>query len=78
MLSDHVCNIVKSSVVKTKESLFPILQINLSIAQKKKIWTSRNKEMENQTMWCKADITETSCIPFRTFLLINLKNKSIC
>lgn len=36
MLSDHVCNIVKSSIVKTKESLFPILQINLSIAQKKK------------------------------------------
>lgn len=51
MLSDHVCNIVLSSIVKTKESLFPILQINLSISQtKKKIWTSKNKEMENQTM----------------------------
>lgn len=60
MLSVHVCNIVESSIVKTKESLFPILQINVSIAQtkkKKKIWTSRNKEMENQTMWCKANIT---------------------
>lgn len=36
MLSDHVCNVVMSSIVKTKASLFPILQINLSITQTKK------------------------------------------
>lgn len=35
MLSDHVCNTVMSSI-KMKESLFPILQINLSIVQIKK------------------------------------------
>lgn len=35
MLSDHVSNIVMSSI-KMKESLFPILQINLSIVQIKK------------------------------------------
>lgn len=46
--------------------------------KEKIIWTPKNKEMENQTMWCKADITETSCIPYRAFLLIDLKNKSIC
>lgn len=62
MLPDHVCNIVMSNTVKTKESLFPILQINFSIEQIKKIWTSKNKEMENLTIWCKADVTETSCI----------------
>lgn len=36
MLSDHVCNIVMSSIAETKESLFPVLQINLSVVQTKK------------------------------------------
>lgn len=64
MSPDHVCNIVISSIVETKESLFAILQINFSIAQTNRIWTSKNKEIENQTIWCKADVTETSCIPY--------------
>lgn len=64
MSPDHVCNIVMSGIVETKESLFAILQINFSIAQTNRIWTSKNKEIENQTIWCKADVTETSCIPY--------------
>lgn len=36
MLPDHVCNIVMSSIVKTKEYIFTILQINISFAQTKK------------------------------------------
>lgn len=45
MLSVHVCNIVESSIVKTKESLFPILQINVSIAQTKK---KKNLDLKKQ------------------------------
>lgn len=46
MLSVHVCNIVESSIVKTKESLFPILQINVSIAQTKK--KKKNLDLKKQ------------------------------
>lgn len=33
--------------------------------------------MENQATWCKSGVTKTSFVSYKTFLLVNMKNKSV-